>query len=85
MSVSESHAKEMKSAFKRFTDFPLEGEQFEDFLPIIGSPVLFKKLINAFKTHLEEKFGKEKIDYIAGIEARGLLFGPSLALSLIHI
>ncbi|EJS42151.1 apt2p [Saccharomyces arboricola H-6] len=82
MSVSESYAKEIKTAFKQFADFPMQGEQFEDFLPIIGNPKLFQKLINAFKTHLEEKFVKEKIDFIAGIEARGLLFGPSLALAL---
>ncbi|QHS72624.1 adenine phosphoribosyltransferase APT2 [Saccharomyces paradoxus] len=82
MSVSESYTKEIKGAFRQFTDFPIKGEQFEDFLPIIGNPMLFKKLIDTFKAHLEEKFGKEKIDFIAGIEARGLLFGPSLALAL---
>ncbi|CAI4385476.1 AKH_1a_G0012830.mRNA.1.CDS.1 [Saccharomyces cerevisiae] len=82
MSISESYAKEIKTAFRQFTDFPIEGEQFEDFLPIIGNPTLFQKLVHTFKTHLEEKFGKEKIDFIAGIEASGLLFGPSLALAL---
>ncbi|EHN02931.1 Apt2p [Saccharomyces cerevisiae x Saccharomyces kudriavzevii VIN7] len=82
MSASESYAKEMKTAFRQFADFPIKGEQFEDFLPIIGNPKLFQTLINMFKAHLEEKFGEEKIDFIAGIEARGLLFGPSLALAL---
>ncbi|CAI1857297.1 hypothetical protein SEUBUCD646_0B05430 [Saccharomyces eubayanus] len=82
MSASEFYAKEIKSAFKQFTDFPIEGEQFEDFLPIIGNPKLFQKLINAFATHLQEKFVTRKIDFIAGVEARGLLFGPSVALAL---
>ncbi|XBW35345.1 hypothetical protein QEN19_000911 [Hanseniaspora menglaensis] len=73
---------ELRSALHQYPNFPSEGILFEDFLPIFASPKLFQKLINAFMIHLQEKFANTKIDYIVGLEARGFLFGPSLALAL---
>ncbi|CCC71582.1 hypothetical protein NCAS_0H02720 [Naumovozyma castellii] len=78
----ESHAQELKAALHQYPNFPSEGILFEDFLPIFQNPVLFKKLVDAFKMHLEEKFKGTKIDYIIGLESRGFLFGPSLALAM---
>ena len=78
----ESLAIELRSALHQYPNFPSEGILFEDFLPIFASPKLFQKLINAFLIHIQEKFPKTKIDYIVGLEARGFLFGPSLALAL---
>lgn len=68
----------LKAALKQFPNFPQEGILFEDFLPIFANPELFQKLINAFKSHLENT----KVDYIVGLESRGFLFGPTLALSI---
>ncbi|KAG7756035.1 hypothetical protein KL947_004084 [Ogataea haglerorum] len=53
-----------------------------DFLPIFRSPALFNKLIKAFKMHLEARFPDQTIEYIVGLESRGFLFGPTLALAL---
>lgn len=78
----EGNAKELKSALNTYPNFPQEGILFEDFLPIFTKPELFQKLIDSFKLHLQEKFPDKKIDYIVGLESRGFLFGPSLALSL---
>ncbi|KAI5952021.1 APT1 [Candida jiufengensis] len=73
-----SLAKELKSHLKQFPNFPKEGILFEDFLPIFTKPELFNKLITAFKLHV----GDKKIDYVIGLESRGFLFGPTLALAL---
>ncbi|KAK5779173.1 adenine phosphoribosyltransferase APT1 PWA37_004028 [Arxiozyma heterogenica] len=78
----ESNASELKAALKQYPNFPSEGILFEDFLPIFSQPQLFQKLIDSFKTHLETTYGVGKIDYIVGLESRGFLFGPALALAM---
>lgn len=78
MSEITEIAKELKANLKQFPNFPTEGILFEDFLPIFTKPDLFNKLVNAFKLHL----GDTKVDYIVGLESRGFLFGPTLALAL---
>lgn len=78
----ESYAIELKSALHQYPNFPTPGILFEDFLPIFRSPQLFQKLIDAFKMHLEQKFPDTKIDYIVGLESRGFLFAPTLALAM---
>lgn len=75
-------SKELKTALQQFPDFPKEGILFVDFLPIFRKPDLFNKMILAFKTYAEDKFEGQKIDYVVGLEARGFLFGPTLALAL---
>lgn len=78
MSDIETIAQELKLSLKQFEDFPSKGILFEDFLPIFSKPDLFKKLIQAFQLHL----GDTKVDYIVGLESRGFLFGPTLALAM---
>ncbi|ODV85864.1 hypothetical protein CANARDRAFT_7226 [[Candida] arabinofermentans NRRL YB-2248] len=75
-------ATELKSALHQYPNFPAEGILFEDFLPIFRDPQLFNKLVKAFKLHLETKFAGQTIDYIVGLESRGFLFGPTLALAI---
>lgn len=75
-------ATELKGALHQYPNFPTEGILFEDFLPIFRSPVLFEKLVRAFKLHLEQKFPDKKVDFVVGLESRGFLFGPSLALAI---
>ena len=74
----QSLATELRSELKQFPNFPQEGILFEDFLPIFAEPDSFRKLVKAFEMHLQ---GQE-IDYIVGLESRGFLFGPALALAL---
>lgn len=78
MTEIETIAQELKSSLKQFENFPQEGILFEDFLPIFAKPDLFRKLVQAFQIHL----GDTKIDYIVGLESRGFLFGPALALAV---
>ncbi|ODQ81097.1 hypothetical protein BABINDRAFT_6936 [Babjeviella inositovora NRRL Y-12698] len=73
---------ELKSALQQYPNFPSEGILFEDFLPIFRNPDLFNKLVQAFKIHIEGTFPNTKVDYIVGLESRGFLFGPTLALAL---
>jgi adenine phosphoribosyltransferase len=78
MSSISDLAKELKANLKQFPNFPQEGILFEDFLPLFTDPKLFQKLVDAFKLHI----GDNKVDYVVGLESRGFLFGPTLALAL---
>lgn len=71
-------AKDLKTSLRQFENFPQEGILFEDFLPIFAQPEQFQKLVTAFQLHLKDT----KVDYIVGLESRGFLFGPTLALAL---
>jgi len=74
---------QLKSALRQFPDFPSPGILFEDILPIFASPDLHEALIKALEIHITSTFGEsQKPDVIVGLEARGFLFGPSLALRL---
>ena len=73
----------LHQSLRQFPDFPSPGILFEDILPIFSNPSLHESLIRALQLHIENHYGtKSKPDIIVGLEARGFLFGPSLALRL---
>ncbi len=75
--------KKLKSALLQYPDFPSPGILFEDILPIFADPILHEALIMALEIHVLNSYGElQKPDVIVGLEARGFLFGPSLALRL---
>ncbi|KAF2273067.1 adenine phosphoribosyltransferase [Westerdykella ornata] len=76
----ESLKLKLKSALRQFPDFPSPGILFEDILPIFADPALHDALVRALELHVSQAY--EKPDVIVGLEARGFLFGPSLALRL---
>ncbi|GMM37657.1 adenine phosphoribosyltransferase [Saccharomycopsis crataegensis] len=82
MSELASLSTYLKGCLKQYPNFPKEGILFEDFLPIFSNPEDFQKLIDAFVLHVKQQFPNQKIDYVVGLESRGFLFGPTLALAL---
>src|SRR2546422_10176149 len=69
---------ELRAAVRDVPDFPKKGIVFKDITPILSDPVLFRASIDLF---LERCRGK-KIDKIVGIDARGFLFGSTVAYEL---
>ncbi|KAI1431385.1 phosphoribosyltransferase-like protein [Xylaria sp. CBS 124048] len=63
-------------------DFPIPGIKFIDILPIFQNPAAFSSLLDVLVLLIRERFGSQVPDVIVGLEARGFLFGPSLALRL---
>jgi adenine phosphoribosyltransferase len=52
-------------------------------LPIFANPTLHESLLRALELRIQQAYGEsEKPDVIVGLEARGFLFGPSLALRI---
>jgi adenine phosphoribosyltransferase len=63
-------------------DFPKKGINFMDLFSITINPKLFKRIMEAVKTVIEVEIGKpgEAFNIIYGLEARGFVLGPLLAL-----
>ena len=68
----------IKKAIRDVPDFPKKGILFRDITTAIKDPVVMKKMID----EIVEAFKDEKIDYVAGIESRGFIFGMPVAYSL---
>ena len=84
-STSELSSLKVKlhSSLRQFPDFPAPGILFEDILPLFSDQQLHKDLIRALEVHIRNSYGEGHVpDVIVGLEARGFLFGPSLALRL---
>ena len=69
---------EVKSTIREVPNFPKEGINFIDITTAIKNKDAMKKIIDFFV----DEFKGEKIDYVAGIESRGFIFGMPIAYCL---
>jgi adenine phosphoribosyltransferase len=76
--VSTDVLEKLRAGIRDVADFPKKGIVFKDITPILSDPALFRQSIDLF---LERCRGK-KIDKIVGIDARGFLFGSTVAYEL---
>ena len=65
----------IKSKIRTIPDFPKPGIMFRDITTLFQDPQAMKKTIEI----LHNRYKDKKIDYVAGIEARGFIIGGSLA------
>lgn len=72
----------LRAALRQFPDFPIPGINFVDILPLFANHSLHTSLIRALELQVLDSFQGVKPDVIVGLDARGFLFGPSLALAL---
>lgn len=79
-----THLRErLHRSLRQYPDFPSPGILFEDILPLFADALLHKSLLRALELQVKDSFGQDQTpDVIVGLEARGFLFGPSLALKL---
>ncbi|KAG8752376.1 adenine phosphoribosyltransferase [Serendipita sp. 396] len=67
-------------------DFPKKGINFLDIFPIFRDPILTELLISHLVTHIVTvtlaNSPEKKIDAVVGLDARGFLLGPLIALRL---
>ena len=60
---------------REIPDFPKPGISFKDITPLLGNSIAFQNALDAFAV----RYKSEAIDVIAGLEARGFIFGAALA------
>ena len=70
-------AEDVRAALRAFPDFPSKGILFQDVAPVLGSPALLRRVVDA----MAEPW-RGKVDAVAGVESRGFILGAPVALAL---
>lgn len=68
----------LKKQIRSVPDFPKKGILFYDITTLLKSGPYFASVVD----HLAAHYASKNIDAVAGIEARGFIFGPALAYRL---
>lgn len=77
----------IKNALGKHPGFPKPGITFLDIFPLLKDPILFETLITHFMNHITNHTipvlnGGKKIDVVVGLDARGFILGPIIAMRL---
>ena len=67
--------KDLEKYIRNIPDFPKPGIQFKDITPLLKAP----KILNQSVEMLIEPFLKKEVTAVAGMEARGFIFGALAA------
>ncbi len=62
-------------SIREIPDFPKPGINFKDITTLLNNKEAYKVLMD----HLEARYKDENLEYIAGLDARGFIFGAALA------
>lgn len=63
---------------KTTPNFPIPGVQFKSYGPLMNNPEAFKRMIKIFA----DRYRDSGVEVIAGLDARGFIFGTALAYEL---
>ena len=75
MILSDTERKIIEDSIRDIPDFPKPGIVFKDITTILNNAEAYGVLMN----HLYQRYKEYNLDYIAGIDARGFIFGAALA------
>lgn len=73
--ISDEDKQILLESIRDIPDFPKPGIIFKDITTLLSNP----KALDTLMTHLEKRYKSYDLDYIAGIDARGFIFGSILA------
>ncbi|EEC15488.1 adenine phosphoribosyltransferase, putative [Ixodes scapularis] len=76
----DPRVEDIRRAIRSFKDFPKKGILFRDVLPIFHNPDVFRKLIDVLAEQVRSSV--PDVSAVVGIEARGFIIAPALALAL---
>ena len=68
---------DIRRALRAYPDFPGKGIVFQDVAPLLRDPALLRRVVDA----MAEPFAG-RVDKVAGVESRGFILGPPIALKL---
>ncbi|MCF6339130.1 MAG: adenine phosphoribosyltransferase [Sulfurimonas sp.] len=75
MTLSKTERKIIENSIRDIQDFPKPGIVFKDITTLLNN----KKAYGVLMNHLYQRYKEYNLDYIAGIDARGFIFGAALA------
>lgn len=76
--LSKEQRELLFSSIRDVADFPKPGIVFKDITTLLNNKEAFTLLMD----HLEARYKSYNLDFIAGIESRGFIFGAALATRL---
>lgn len=76
--TKEQKIEELKKTVRNIPDFPIKGIQFKDVTPLFKT----KESLSILTDVLYEEYKNKGITKIVGIESRGFIMGPIMALKL---
>lgn len=75
MQLTRNEREIIENSIRDIKDFPKEGIVFKDITTLLNNKEAYAVLMN----HLHKRYKEYNLDYVAGIDARGFIFGASLA------
>ncbi|MDD2790548.1 MAG: adenine phosphoribosyltransferase [Sulfurimonas sp.] len=75
MTLSNTERKIIENSIRDIKDFPKPGIVFKDITTLLSDKEAYGVLMN----HLYQKYKDYNLDFVAGIDARGFIFGAALA------
>ncbi len=75
MELNDTDRKIIEASIREIKDFPKEGIIFKDITTLLNNKEAYTLLMN----HLYTRYKEYHLEYIAGIDARGFIFGAALA------
>ena len=75
MSIDIEH---LRNCIRDIPDYPKPGILFRDITPLLADPQALRHAVRA----LADPFREQPIDYVLGTEARGFIFGTTVAMEL---
>ena len=75
MTLSKDDRKVINDSIRDIPDFPEPGIVFKDITTLLNDAKAYSLLMNHLKAH----YKSYNLDFIAGIDARGFIFGAALA------
>lgn len=76
--MTDAHISTIRPLIRTVPDFPKSGIMFRDITSLLADPAGLAKAVDG----LSDAAGGMHVDAVAGIEARGFIFGTALALRL---
>ena len=75
LTLSTEDREIIENSIRDIKDFPKPGIVFKDITTLLNNP----ESLNILMNHLTKRYKSYNLDYIAGIDARGFIFGSILA------
>lgn len=75
MTLNSNERKIIEDSIRDIKDFPKKGIVFKDITTLLNNKEAYALLMK----HLHDRYKNYNLEYIAGIDARGFIFGAALA------
>lgn len=69
---------DFRDYIREVKDFPKKGIGFKDITPLVADGRAFRRAVR----EIADRFWARKIDTVVGVEARGFILGPAIAVEL---